>query len=322
MAFLFKRAMRGAIVVFITTTIAFLLVHAAPGEPFDQYLTDPRTTDAQREAERARYGLDQPLYIQYGRFLGNVVRGDLGDSYVHHRPVVEVVGDFLPRTLLLMATALILGFAGGIALGAWQGARPGSRFDRFTGSVAVLIAGIPDFWLALLGLLLFAGTWRILPAGGIADPTLPLSASWLTVMADRVRHFILPAGTLTLLIMATVSRYQRAALIEAMPSGYLRTARAKGASPRLVVFRHALRNALLPIITLGGLAVPALLSGAVFVEAIFAWPGMGSLTVNAVKDRDYPLVMAVVLLSAVMVVAAAVVADVVQSIADPRQRRA
>lgn len=322
MAFLLQRVMRGALVVFLTTTIAFLLIHAAPGEPFDHMLSDPRFTDAQRDAERARYGLDQPVHVQYGRFLSNVVRGDLGDSFTHHRPVVDVVADYLPRTLVLMTTALVLGFAGGIALGAWQGARPGSRFDRITGNVAALIAGIPDFWLALLGLLLFAGTWRILPAGGIEDPTLPLGASWVARLADRARHFILPAGTLTLLIGATVSRYQRAALIEAMPSGYLRTARAKGAPPRQVIFRHALRNAILPIITLGGLAIPALLGGAVFVEAIFAWPGMGSLTVNAVQERDYPLVLAIVILSAIMVVAAAVVADVVQSIVDPRQRRA
>lgn len=322
MAFLLQRVMRGALVVFLTTTIAFLLIHAAPGEPFDHMLSDPRFTDAQRDAERARHGLDQPLAIQYGRFLANVARGDLGNSLTHHRPVVEVVADYLPRTLVLMATALVLGFAGGIALGAWQGARPGSRFDRVTGSLAVLVAGIPDFWLALLGLLLFAGTWGILPAGGISDLTLPQGAPWITRMVDLVRHFILPAGTLTVLIVATVSRYQRAALIEAMPGQYLRTARAKGASTAQVVYRHALRNAILPIITLGGLAIPALLGGAVFVEAIFAWPGMGSLTVNAVQQRDYPLVLAVVILSAVMVVAAAVVADLVHALADPRQRRA
>jgi peptide/nickel transport system permease protein len=322
MSFLYRRAIQGLVVVFLTTTIAFFLVHAAPGEPFAQLLTDPRTTEAQRAAERTRYGLDRPLPVQYVQFLANVARGDLGESFTHRRPVTAVVAQYAPRTLVLMGTALFFGFAFGIALGSLQGARPGSWFDRVTGALAVLVAGMPDFWLALLALMLFASTWHVLPGGGIADPALSADASLFTRLVDLVRHFILPAGTLTVLIAATVSRYQRAALIEVMPDTYLRAARAKGATRTAVVFRHALRNALLPIITLGGLAIPALLGGAVFVEVVFAWPGMGSLTVNAVRDRDYPLVLAVVLLSAVLVVAAAVIADVVQAAADPRQRHA
>lgn len=322
MSFLLRRAGQGLLLVAITTTLTFFLVHAAPGEPFSELLTDPRTTAEMRAAERARYGLDRPVPEQYLRFLANVARGDLGVSYTYRRPVVGVLAEHVPRTLALMAVALVAGFAAGIALGALQAARPGSWFDRVSGGFAVLIAAIPDFWLAVLALLLFAVAWRVLPVSGLADPALPVTTGALARVADRVRHFILPAGTLALLIAATISRYQRAALLDVLPEPWVRTARAKGVPRRGVLYRHALRNALLPIVTLGGLAVPALLGGAVFVEVVFAWPGMGSLAARAVEDRDYPVVLAVVILSSVLVVGGSIVADVVQAATDPRQRDA
>jgi peptide/nickel transport system permease protein len=322
MTFLVRRAAQGLLLVFLTTTLTFFLIHAAPGEPFAELLSDPRATDAMREAERARFGLDRPIAEQYGRFLLNVARGDLGTSFTYRRPVASVLAEHLPRTLALMGVALTLGFAGGILLGALQAARAGGWFDRLTGGAAVLIAAIPDFWLALLALLLFAVFVPLFPVSGLRDPTLPLGASPWTRAIDLARHFVLPAGTLALLIGATISRYQRAALIEVLPETYLRTARAKGVPSRRVILHHGLRNALLPIITLGGLAVPALLGGAVFVEVIFAWPGMGSLAARAVEDRDYPIVMAVVILSSVLVVVGSLLADLAQAASDPRQRHA
>jgi peptide/nickel transport system permease protein len=283
-------------------------------------LSDPRTTVEMRDANRARYGLDRPVTEQYLRYLRAVASGDFGDSYTQQRPVLAVLSDAVPRTLLLMGTALVIGFAAGIVLGTLQGARAGGWFDRLTGSAAVLVAALPDFWLALLAVMLFAGSW--LPISGFSTPTLSPSAPLITRMTDVLRHLVLPAGTLSLLIAAMVSRYQRAALIDVLPSPWLRAARAKGLSRRPLMFRHALRNALLPIITLGGLALPALLGGAVFVEATFSRQGMGSLAVQAVADRDYPVVLAVVVLSSVLVVLGAALADVAQSMADPRQRRA
>jgi peptide/nickel transport system permease protein len=315
-----KRVAQGLLIVWLTTTITFFLIHAAPGEPFASQLEDPRVTDEMRATTRARFGLDRPVTEQYVRYLRAVSTGDFGESLIHHRPVLALLGDAVPRTMLLMATALVLGFAAGIALGALQGARAGSWFDRLTGSTAVLLAALPDFWLALLVVMLFAGTW--LPVSGFSTPTLPASASMMTRTLDVLRHLILPAGTLALLIAAMVSRFQRAALIDVLPSAWLRTARAKGVASRSVVFRHALRNAFLPIITLGGLAVPALIGGAVFVETTFSWQGMGSLAVQAVGDHDYPVVLAVVLLSSAFVVLGAALADVAQAAADPRQRRA
>lgn len=319
---LLRRLAQGLLVVGLTTTLAFFLVHAAPGEPFAGYLDDPRTSEEARAAHRARYGLDQPVLTQYVRFVASVATGDLGESFTYRRPVRQVLADAMPRTLLLMGTALVAGFAAGIVLGTAQGARAGSRLDRLTGGAAVLVTSLPDFWLALLALMLLAGVWHVFPVSGFSDPTLPAGAPFLVRATDVLRHLALPAGTLSLLIAAVVSRYQRAALIEVLPDAYLRTARAKGLSGRAVTFRHALRNALLPTITLAGLAVPALLGGAVFVEVTFAWPGMGSLAVAAVGDRDYPLVLAIVLLSSTLVVAGAILADLGHAAADPRVRDA
>jgi peptide/nickel transport system permease protein len=154
-----RRVAQGLLIVWLTTTITFFLIHAAPGEPFASLLEDPRLTDEMRAATRARYGLDRPVIEQYGQYLRTVVTGDFGESFTHQRPVLAILGDAVPRTLLLMSTALILGFAAGIVLGALQGAREGSWFDRVTGSTAVLLAALPDFWLALLAVMLFAGTW-------------------------------------------------------------------------------------------------------------------------------------------------------------------
>ncbi len=322
MTFLLRRAAQGLLLVYLTTSLAFVLIHAAPGEPLEAMLLDPRTTDAMRAAERARFGLDRPITVQYLTFLGNAVRGDFGISFTHRREVSSLLREHVPRTLGLMGIALFLGFVGGIVLGALQAARPGGWLDRLTGGVAILIAAIPDFWLAMLVMLLFALTWRWFPMAGLRSPGLAADAPVGVRVIDTLRHLVLPAGTLSLLIAATISRYQRAAILEVLPENYLRTARAKGVPARNILFRHALRNALLPTITLIGLAVPALLGGAVFIESIFAWPGMGSLVVGAVGDRDYPVVLAVVMLSGVLVVAGSMLADLASLAIDPRQRDA
>lgn len=315
-----KRLAQGLVIVWMTTTLTFFLIHAAPGEPFSGILEHPGATDELRAAWRTRYGLDQPLAVQYGTFLRNVLAGDLGESFTHRRPVAAVLADAVPRTLLLMGTALVLGFLVGILLGAVQGTRAGGWFDRLTGGGAVVVASLPDFWLALLVLLLFAKSG--IPTAGFSDPTLSPTAPAATRAWDVARHLILPAGTLALLIAAIVSRYQRAAMIDVLPSTWVRHARARGLRQRSLVYRHALRNALLPTITLGGLAVPTLLGGAVFIELTFAWQGMGSLAVHAVGDRDYPLILAIVMLSSALVVTGAFLADVAQAAADPRQRNA
>lgn len=321
-AYLLRRLAQGVVIVFVVVTVTFVLIQLAPGEPFAPLLEDPRNTPESVAALRAQYGLDLPLPVQYARFLGGALTGDFGSSFVHQRPVSVVLGDALPRTLLLMGVALVLGFAGGIGLGAWQGARAGSRAERVTGSISVLVAALPDFWLALLAMLIFAQTWHLLPVSGMVEPAVHPYLSPAGRILDVARHLVLPAGTLAVIVAAAVSRYQRSAMLETLPEPFVRAAHARGISRRGVVFRHALRNALLPAITLGGLAVPALLGGAVFIETIFSWPGMGRLAVDAVAARDYPLVLGSVVLSSVLVVAGSLLADLLHAAADPRLRHA
>ncbi len=308
--------------IFVVATLTFVLLHAAPGEPFADALADPRTTPAMREALRVRFGLDRPLATQYVRFLGAIARGDFGISYRDGSPVARVLGEALPRTLLLMSTAIILGFGLGIVLGTLQGATAGSWFDRVSGGLGLVVAAIPDFWLALALLLLFAARWRLLPAGGMIDQVGHAGLSPAGRVLDVAKHLLMPAGTLALVAGAVVSRYQRAALLGVLPEPYIRSARARGLPRRAVVFRHALRNALLPTITLLGLAFPGFVGGAVFVEYIFSWPGIGMLAVDAVSSHDYPLALGAVMLSSVVVVVGSLLADVLAALADPRLRHA
>jgi peptide/nickel transport system permease protein len=209
-----------------------------------------------------------------------------------------------------MSVALALSFVGGIGLGALQASWRGTLFDRVASRASLVIAAVPDFWLASAAIFVFALHWRLAPPGGMVDVGLHRSYSTLGRALDTIRHLVLPAGTLALAAGAVVARYQRAALLEVLPHDYVRTARAKGVRERDVVYHHALRNALLPTITLLGLALPALLGGAVFVETVFAWPGMGLLAVNAVTAFDYPLVVG------------GLIADILYAVADPRLRRA
>jgi peptide/nickel transport system permease protein len=321
-SYIVRRLAQGVAIMVGVTTLTFVLIHAVPGEPFAAVLGEARLSPEMREAWRAHYGLDRPLSVQYAVYLGNVVRGDLGSSFASQRSVSEVLRDYVPNTLLLMTVALAFSFLIGAALGALQAARSGTLFDRITSRAGLVIAAIPDFWLATAAIFIFAVRWRFLPPGGMVDVGLHDSYSWLGRVLDTGRHLVLPAATLALTMSAVVARYQRDALLEALPQDYVRTARAKGMSERRVVLRHALRNALLPTITLLGLALPALLGGAVFVETVFAWPGMGLLAVNAVTAFDYPVVLATTLLGSAMVVLGGLIADVLYAVADPRLRRA
>jgi peptide/nickel transport system permease protein len=234
--------------------------------------------------------------------------------------VVDVLADAFPRTLLLVGVALTLSFGIGIAVGVLQAERVGSARDRWLGRVLLLLYSVPDFWLALVALLLFAYRIPILPAGGMVDPVLHDYLSPTDRVLDRLAHLVLPVVTLTLLTSALIARHQRAALLNVMPSDWMRTALAKGLSWRAAVRRHALRNALLSTITLAGLSLPSLAAGALFIEKVFSWPGMGLVTVSAIAARDYPLVTAGVLVISVAVVVGALLADLAVAAADPRIR--
>jgi peptide/nickel transport system permease protein len=312
------RALQSLIVVFLVTTISFALVRLAPGDPFSY--ESPAVSAQMRAQLRHQFGYDRPLVVQYGRYLANVARGELGYSFSRRQPVATAIAHALPRTLLLMSVALVLSFALGIALGALQAVWRGTRFDRWTSAVLLFFYSVPDFWLALVILLAFAYWLPLLPAGGMIDVVMhDYMGPWQAFM-DRVRHLLLPAVTLVLLTAAGIARYQRAAMLEVLPLDYVRTARAKGLGERRVISRHALRNALIPVVTLLGLALPSLVGGAVFVEKIFSWPGMGLLTVNAIGTRDYDLVTAGVIVGGVMVAAGNLLADLLHAAIDPRLR--
>ena len=318
--YLAGRLLQAVGVVLMVTTLTFVLLHLAPGDPIAATLDRPGITEAVRQQWRESFGLDRPLSEQYVRWVGNAARGELGYSFSHHRPVRDVLADTLPRTMLLAGLALVFSFLLGVVVGVLQAERPGGSRDRWLGRVLLLLYSVPDFWLALVALLLFAYRLPIFPAGGIVDPVMHDYLSAGGRFADRVKHLVLPVLTLTLLSAASIARYQRSALMDVLPSDWMRTALAKGLSARAAVRRHAVRNALLPTITLAGLWLPMLAAGAVFIEKVFSWPGMGLATVNAIGARDYPLVTAGVLAISVLVVAGALLADIAVAIVDPRVR--
>jgi peptide/nickel transport system permease protein len=236
--------------------------------------------------------------------------------------VLDVFKGALPNTLLLAVAALLVDFTLGIAIGTAQGMHPGSRLDRAWSAVTLTLYSIPPFWLGLMAILVFAQQHHWLPAGGAVDPGSYPLLSPLGQAVDRVRHLVLPALTLGLIGAAATARYQRAAILDVVRQDFIRTARAKGLSERAVALRHALRNALLPIVTLFGLAFPMLLSGAVLVEYVFSWPGMGKLAVDAIDQRDYFVVTGAAILVACTVVVGNLIADVLTWLVDPRTRQA
>lgn len=314
------RLLQATIVVLLVTTVTFVLVHLAPGDPIAMLLDRPGVTEAVRQQWRASFGLDRPIGEQYVRWVANTLRGDLGYSISFRRPVADVIADALPRTLLLVGLALTLSFALGIVVAVLQTEQPGGPRDRWLGRVLLVLYSVPDFWLALVMLIVFAYRLPILPPSGIVDPVMHDYMSPADRALDRLMHLVLPVSTLTLLATAAISRHQRSALLEVMPSDWMRTAIAKGLSRRRAVRRHALRNALLPSITLAGLYLPALVSGALLIEKVFSWPGMGLLAANAISSRDYIVITAVVLVTSIAVAVGALVADLASAAADPRIR--
>ncbi|MGH7449489.1 MAG: ABC transporter permease [Longimicrobiales bacterium] len=319
------RRLLGAIPLLIgIATIIFFVLYLAPGDPTSIYF-NPNVPPEIIEQMRRNMGLDQPLYVQYFKWLTSFVRGDFGHSFAQSRPVADVVFEALPNTLMLTGIALVLVFVIGMLIGVLQAVRQYSIFDSTSSVASLFFYSMPSFWLALMLVLIFslkAHTWGwpiALPATGITSVDYEFMSTGEKLM-DRIAHLILPVGTLTLALAAGVARYMRGQMLEVIRQDYIRTARAKGLSERTVIMKHALRNSMLPVITLLGLYLPFLFSGTVFVEVIFAWPGMGRIIVDAIFQRDYPLVMATSFIFAVIVVAGNLLADVLYAVADPRIR--
>jgi peptide/nickel transport system permease protein len=312
------RLAQSLIVVAIVTTISFFVIRSAPGDPFSYDSTT--ITPAIQRYWRNQFGYDKPLPVQFVRYVVSVAHGELGYSVGRREPVSTALAETVPQTLLLAGLSLALSFAGGIVVGVVQATRRNGLFDRITSAVLMFFYSLPDFWAALMILLAFAYWWPVLPAGNMVDPALHDYMGGWDAFLDRIRHLVLPVTSLTLLTMAGITRYQRAAMLETLPLDFIRTARAKGLSERQIVWRHALRAALAPMITLLGLSLPVLLGGALFIEKVFAWPGMGLLAANAINARDYDLVTATVITGSVMVIVGNLLADLLHLAIDPRVR--
>ena len=319
-AFLVRRLTQGLIVVGLAATIVFFLVHLAPGDPFAGSVDHSSLTPAVRAQMRAAYGLDQSLPRQYVLYISNVARGDLGFSFSMLRPVRDVLADALPNTLMLMSVALILSFATGIIAALAQVKRRGRVAGSAIGGIALVLLSIPDFLLAMLVLTIFPYLFPAFPIGGSLDSILYDSLTPAERIVDRIKHLVLPAMTLGLLYFPIIARHQRAALLDVLPSDFIAVARAKGVTEARILNRHALRNALLPVVSILGVAFPVLLTGAVFVEKVFSWPGMGLVIVNAISSRDFPLVTAAVLMGSGFVVIGSIIADSLYRLLDPRLR--
>ena len=318
-AWLLRRVAAGIAIVFAAVSLTFVAIHLAPGRPF--LPPDERPMDPEVVARLQRnYGLDRPLPEQYLRYFVQLAHGELGESFSQRRPVAQAIADAVPNTLLLTTTALAIDFTLGILIGLFQAARARRRSDVALANITLFFYSLPTFWLALVLQLVFALWLGWFPTGGVNEPVLYGSLPLLGRLADRVHHLVLPALTLGLVGAGGTARFQRAALLEALGHEYVRTARAKGLAERAVLVRHAWRDALLPVISLAGVALPFLLTGAVLIETVFSWPGLGKLAADAISARDYPLVLGTTLLATCAVVAGSFIADVLTAVADPRVR--
>ena len=304
------------------TLISFMVIHVAPGSPMD-LLTDmnPDASPELRDRLAEHWGLDEPLPVQYAMWLKRVVVGDFGNSLSRDpRPVIDKVAEALPVTLVLNLMSLCLVRAAAIPIGVYSATHPYSRSDRAATVFVFLGFAMPTFWLALLCMMLFGVELAWLPVSGLQSLDYNSLGPWEKVV-DRARHLVLPVSIAAITSLAGMSRYMRSSMLEVFRQDYVTTARAKGLSERVVVYRHALRNAMLPVITLLGLSVPGLIGGSVIFETIFAIPGMGRLFYSSVMGRDYTVVMGVLVIGAVLTLLGNLLADVSYAIADPRLRR-
>lgn len=297
--------------------ITFGVIHLAPGDPVTA-VASGNGDEAYYQFMREKYGLDRPLVAQFGTYAGNVLQGDLGESFGQGRRVSDLIAERLPPTLLLMGTALVVSSLGGAALGLWAGRRPMGLFDLGVSTAALLGYALPVFWLAQLALLTLAVETGLFPVQGMSDARA--GTTGLAHVLDVVHHLALPALVLAVSELALVARVTRTGVIQQQAQDYVRTAQAKGLSPFGALTGHAFPNALLPVVTVVGNRVGALFSGAVLVETVFAWPGLGTLLLSAATNRDHPVVLGLVLLVAFSVVLANLLTDFVYAWIDPRIR--
>lgn len=311
-AFLIRRVAQSVILLVLVTIVTFLLIHKAPGGP--SILLSPDLSAEQSKQFAKNLGLDAPLPVQYARWLKGLVRLDLGTSYQQQRDVTAVIRKRLPATLVLAGISFALALIVAIPLGILAAVKRNSVFDHVAAFLSLFGVAVPVFWYGILLIIIFAVWLRVLPSGGLAEDVTKFEP------LDRVKHLILPTIVLGTTAMAQFTRYMRSSMVAVLQDDYVRTARAKGLREGVVLSRHALRNALIPVVTVIGVVVPRLIGGAAITETVFSYPGMGSLAVDSARQRDYPVVMGVTLLVGVAVVVSNLVTDLLYGWIDPRIR--
>ena len=309
------------LVVVLIAIFNFMLVRAAPGDPALVIAGQSGATDEAFIARvRAEYGLDKPMTTQLGTYLGKLVTLDLGFSYRQQRPVLDVILERLPATLLLTLTAFVISLAGGIVLGSLAGVRAGTLSDTLITLLSLVVYATPVFWMGLMLVLLFSVQLGWLPAFGYG--TVGTNLTGMAALLDKAKYLVLPAITLGMLYLAIYARLMRSSIIEVSHQDYVKTARAKGASESRILWRHMLRNALLPVVTMAGVQAGTLIGGSVVIETVFAWPGLGRLTYEAVLQRDYQVMLGVFLVLSVLVILFNWITDLVYRLVDPRIKAA
>ncbi|MCL6569639.1 MULTISPECIES: ABC transporter permease [Thermaceae] len=309
-AYIIRRLLQGGVVLFLISAVTFLLINLAPGGPTSA-VSLGRTAE-EREAVLKQYGLDRPVLVRYFDWLTGVVRGDFGKSYNQGLPVASLLAQRMGNTLQLALTALTLTAILGVALGVLSALYKNRWPDHLISSLATVGMSVPAFWLGIVAIIVFAVQFKWLPSSGIFTVGQEFS------LIDRLRHLAMPAGVLAFTLMPNVIRITRTALLDVLTSDYVRTARAKGVPERVVLLKHTLKNALVPVIAILGLITTVLFSGSVVVESVFGWAGLGRLAIEAANGRDYPVILGVTLLVGAIVVLVNLLVDVLYAAVDPR----
>ena len=312
--YVLRRLLQALPLLFAISVASFAILKATPGGPLAAYEGNPQFTEADRQRLEHAFGLDRPLPIQYLSWLGSFLTGDWGYGFASQQPVLTLIGERLPNTLLLMGTVFVVVLLFAIPIGVTTALRQYSVFDHAVTGTTFTFLSTPTFWLGLLLIIVFGLQLRWLPLGGVSTPGAPFD------LVDRLRHLILPVATISLVQLGSHVRYLRASMLETIGQDYMRTARAKGLAERVVVMRHALKNAAIPLVTIVALDMPELFVGALVTEQIFGWPGMGRLFWDAATRSDYPVLQGILAVSSSLIVLANLFADVAYGYLDPRIR--
>jgi peptide/nickel transport system permease protein len=312
-----RRLLQSALVLFIVITLNFFLPRLMPGDPAQRFYESPEISSEQKKAILKAYGLDRPLIEQYGLYLRELAHGNLMMSFHYRRPVAQIIASRVPWTLALTLSSLLLSLFIGTALGAYAAWRRGSWIDYGVISLAILFSAVPSFWFAMILILLFYFSWNVLPGMGMTDPSVRAGLN-LPYLLSIARHALLPVTVLTVIGLVSYATLVRSSMTETLGQDYVVVARAKGLAERVLLFKHVLRNALLPLVTSLGMRVAGLIGGVVVIEKVFSWQGMGLLLLDAAAGRDYPLMQGAFLVLAVLTILGNLLADVLLVFVDPR----